>query len=189
MVHLAAGLFLTFALLQSPQPGLGRIRLSRGYVTFLVACFAGFLVLVLALAALPRIYALVPLAAALVLGLRIYRSLPVAFVVVSREPMSLDDMAEMFSAATGLERTADHLREAGERICNLERQFNLREGFTKEDDTLPTRLLEEPVAAGPSEGFTANLAPMLQEYYQFRGWDENGVPRLEKLAELGLDQL
>jgi hypothetical protein len=84
-IHLAVGLFLTFALLQSPQAGLGRIRLHRGYVTFLVACFAGFLALVLALGALPRIYALVPLAVASVLGIRIYRSLPEAFALVPRE--------------------------------------------------------------------------------------------------------
>jgi aldehyde:ferredoxin oxidoreductase len=54
---------------------------------------------------------------------------------------------------------------------------------------LPDRLLHEPVAEGPSKGFTANLPPMLEEYYQFRGWDENGVPRPQKLEELQLDNL
>jgi aldehyde:ferredoxin oxidoreductase len=77
--------------------------------------------------------------------------------------------------------------KVGERVWNLERLYNLREGFTKADDTLPARLLEEPVAEGPSEGFTVKLAPMLEEYYAFRGWDQNGVPKAEKLKELSLD--
>ena len=78
--------------------------------------------------------------------------------------------------------------KVGERVWNLERLYNLREGFTKEDDTLPERLLNEPVAEGPSAGFTSKLEPMLVEYYQFRGWDVNGVPK-RKLKELQLDAL
>ncbi len=65
----------------------------------------------------------------------------------------------------------------------------MREGFTKADDTLPKRMLEEPVSAGPSEGHTVRLDGMLEEYYQFRGWDEAGVPKEAKLKELGLDAL
>jgi aldehyde:ferredoxin oxidoreductase len=65
----------------------------------------------------------------------------------------------------------------------------LREGFTSADDTLPERLLNEPVVAGPSKGFITNLAPMLEEYYQFRNWTPDGVPRAAKLKELELDQL
>jgi aldehyde:ferredoxin oxidoreductase len=72
----------------------------------------------------------------------------------------------------------------GERVWTLERLYNLREGFTKDDDTLPDRLLNEAVAEGPSEGFTVKLAPMLAEYYAFRGWDKNGVPTPDKLKEL-----
>ena len=75
----------------------------------------------------------------------------------------------------------------GERVWNLERLYNLREGFTQVDDTLPHRLLNEPVVAGPSEGFTVKLDPMLKEYYAFRGWDESGVPKPEKLTELSLE--
>jgi aldehyde:ferredoxin oxidoreductase len=95
--------------------------------------------------------------------------------------------ARTLTAVTGEKFTADDLMMVGERVWTLERLYNLREGFTKEDDTLPDRLLNDPVAAGPSEGFTANLAPMLKEYYAFRGWDENGVPKQEKLRELGLE--
>jgi aldehyde:ferredoxin oxidoreductase len=95
--------------------------------------------------------------------------------------------ARTLSAVTGLPFTADDLMKVGERVWNLERMYNLREGFTSADDTLPDRLLNEPVAEGPSKGFTAKLPPMLKEYYQFRGWDENGVPRPRKLRELSLE--
>ena len=95
--------------------------------------------------------------------------------------------ARTLSAVTGEHFTADDLMMVGERVWTLERLYNLREGFTKEDDTLPNRLLNEPVATGPSEGFTANLAPMLEEYYAFRGWDRNGVPLPAKLKELSLE--
>jgi aldehyde:ferredoxin oxidoreductase len=93
------------------------------------------------------------------------------------------------TAITGIHFTADDLMKVGERVWTLERLYNLREGFTAEDDNLPDRMLNEPVADGPSQGFTAKLAPMLEEYYQFRGWDENGVPKPEKLQELGLADL
>jgi len=95
--------------------------------------------------------------------------------------------ARTLTAVTGQQFTADDLMMVGERVWNLERLYNLREGFTKTDDTLPDRLLNEPVAEGPSEGFTVNLAPMLEEYYAFRGWDENGAPKPEKLQELSLE--
>ena len=97
--------------------------------------------------------------------------------------------ARTLTAVTGIPYTADDLMKVGERVWNLEKLYNLREGFSKEDDTLPDRLLHDPIAEGPSKGFTVNLAPMLEEYYQFRGWDENGVPKPEKLQELGLKDL
>jgi aldehyde:ferredoxin oxidoreductase len=95
--------------------------------------------------------------------------------------------ARTLSAVTGEQFTADDLMMVGERVWTLERLYNLREGFTKADDTLPKRMLEEPVSAGPSEGFTVKLDPMLKEYYAFRGWDENGIPKPEKLKELSLN--
>jgi aldehyde:ferredoxin oxidoreductase len=95
--------------------------------------------------------------------------------------------ARTLSAVTGQHFTADDLMMVGERVWTLERLYNLREGFTKEDDTLPERLLNEPVSEGPSKGFTVKLAPMLEEYYAFRGWDKNGVPKPDKLKELSLE--
>jgi aldehyde:ferredoxin oxidoreductase len=101
--------------------------------------------------------------------------------------VSVEFFARTLSAVTGETFTEEDLMQAGERIWTLERLYNLREGFTREDDTLPERLLNDPVQEGPSEGFTANLAPMIKEYYAFRAWDENGIPRPHKLRELGLD--
>ncbi len=95
--------------------------------------------------------------------------------------------ARTLSAVTGEQFTADDLMKVGERVWTLERLYNLREGFTKADDTLPDRLLKEPIAEGPSRGFTVKLAPMLEEYYAFRGWDKDGVPKPEKLKELSLE--
>jgi aldehyde:ferredoxin oxidoreductase len=71
----------------------------------------------------------------------------------------------------------------------LERLYNIREGFGKQDDTLPPRLLNEAPTSGPSEGWVVQLKPMLEEYYRGRGWDENGIPRPEKLSELQLADL
>lgn len=102
---------------------------------------------------------------------------------------SLELFARMLGAISGMEFTSDDLMKVGERTWNIERLYNLREGFRRADDTLPRRLLEEPVSAGPSQGHTVRLADMLVEYYQFRGWDENGVPGQAKLKELELDTL
>jgi aldehyde:ferredoxin oxidoreductase len=97
--------------------------------------------------------------------------------------------ARTLSAVTGQPFSADDLMRTGERIWNLERLYNLREGFTRADDTLPDRLLHEPVQDGPSAGYTVKLELMLEEYYQFRGWDEDGVPTQATLERLALDNL
>jgi len=96
--------------------------------------------------------------------------------------------ARALAAVTGIQYSTGELIKVGERTYNLERLYNLREGFTKADDTLPPRLLTEPVPDGPSKGWVSKLEPMLKEYYRARGWDENGVPRPNKLAELSLAQ-
>jgi aldehyde:ferredoxin oxidoreductase len=97
--------------------------------------------------------------------------------------------ARTLSAVTGVKYATGDLIRVGERVWNLERLYNLREGFTQADDTLPPRLLREPVADGPSKGWVNKLEPMLKEYYRARGWDESGVPKLEKLKELQLADL
>jgi aldehyde:ferredoxin oxidoreductase len=97
--------------------------------------------------------------------------------------------ARVLTAVTGIPYATGELIQVGERVWNLEKLYNLREGFTKEDDTLPPRLLSEAVADGPSQGWVSHLEPMLKEYYRTRGWDENGVPKKQKLQELGLASL
>ncbi len=89
-------------------------------------------------------------------------------------------------AITGYNYDSDAWLKIGERIYNLERLFNIRAGFTKKDDTLPKRFLEEPMPEGPSKGYVCKLNEMLPEYYQLRGWDEEGRPTPEKLKELSL---
>lgn len=97
--------------------------------------------------------------------------------------------ARTLTSLTGEKFTGDDLMLVGERVWNLERLYNLREGFSRMDDTLPDRLLNEPVSSGPSQGYTVHLEPMLKEYYEFRGWDRNGVPGPARLKLLGLDNL
>jgi aldehyde:ferredoxin oxidoreductase len=101
--------------------------------------------------------------------------------------LTAEDWAALISSLTGWEFTVNDFRKTGERIYNLERAFNVREGLTRADDTLPKRLLEEPLPEGPAKGHVVNLEPLLNAYYKFRGWNENGKPTPEKLKELGLE--
>jgi aldehyde:ferredoxin oxidoreductase len=100
--------------------------------------------------------------------------------------MGLNDLAELVSCTLGKPWTSDDLLETGDRIWNLERLFNLREGFTRADDTLPPRLLKEPMPAGPAKGHVVELEPLLEDYYKARQWDSHGVPTPEVLNKLGL---
>ena len=100
--------------------------------------------------------------------------------------LGAEDIHAMLELATGVGYTLDEVLQIGERIWNLERLFNLRAGFSSKDDTLPRRILEEPIPAGPAKGKVARLGEMLPEYYRLRGWDPQGVPTQEKLRELDL---
>ena len=97
-----------------------------------------------------------------------------------------DDLAELMTAATGVLYTTEEFLKAGERIWNLERVYNLKAGFTAKDDTLPPRMLSNPIQSGSTKGHVNRLDKMLPEYYQLRGWDAVGVPTQKKLEELGL---
>ncbi|RCX26575.1 aldehyde ferredoxin oxidoreductase family protein [Thioalbus denitrificans] len=99
---------------------------------------------------------------------------------------TLGDIAPQLDAACAGEWSIERLLETGERIWNMERQFNLAAGFTAKDDTLPKRLLTEPAKTGPAKGKVNELPKMLPEYYQLRGWDTEGVPTGETLSRLGL---
>jgi aldehyde:ferredoxin oxidoreductase len=95
-------------------------------------------------------------------------------------------LTQIMNHATGAGYDEESLLLAGERIFNLEKLFLLKAGFSKDDDTLPPRMLNEPMNEGPAEGQVVELEEMLTEFYALRGWDENGVPKHEKLSELGL---
>jgi aldehyde:ferredoxin oxidoreductase len=95
-------------------------------------------------------------------------------------------LTNLMNYATGADYTEESLLKAGERIFNLERLFLLKAGLTKKDDTLPKRMLKEPMPAGPAKGHVVDLDTMLTEFYSLRGWDPEGIPTDEKLDELGL---
>ncbi|MBW8382912.1 MAG: aldehyde ferredoxin oxidoreductase C-terminal domain-containing protein [Youngiibacter sp.] len=98
-------------------------------------------------------------------------------------------VAMQLTGATGIEFTKEDVWALGERLNNLTRMFNVREGFSRKDDTLPERFMKEELKDGLSKGeliTEADLNAMLDEYYEARGWDENGIPTEEKLRELGL---
>lgn len=94
--------------------------------------------------------------------------------------------ANFCTAATGHDFNEEVLMNLGDRIYNLERMFNLKAGIDPAQDTLPKRLLEEPIPDGPLKGEVAKLDIMLPVYYQERGWNEEGVPTDAKLQALGL---
>jgi len=99
---------------------------------------------------------------------------------------TLQDVAPQLEAACEGDWSLENLGVVGERIWNLERQFNLAAGFTAADDTLPKRLLAEPANSGPAKGNVNQLPKMLPAYYAARGWAADGRPTAETLARLGL---
>lgn len=101
-------------------------------------------------------------------------------------------IADLLSVALGEEVTATELSQAGERIWNLARLFNLKNGFGSKEDNLPEKVLKNPLKKGPHAGRVfspEDFAVALGSYYRNRGWNEQGQPSATKLAELGLDQL
>ena len=78
------------------------------------------------------------------------------------------------------------LAEIGERVWNMEREFNLKAGMTAADDTLPKRLTTEKANTGPAEGMVNGLSAMLPEYYELRGWSKDGKVTKETRQRLGL---
>lgn len=107
--------------------------------------------------------------------------------------LKAEDLVDLIRCATGWEFTVDDFRKSGERIYNLIRVYCNREGIRREDDTLPERLMAEPLPEGPAEGMTIDMETleMLKDaYYKYRGWNlRDGIPSLAKLKELGLDDV
>jgi len=107
------------------------------------------------------------------------------------------DMARLYNAATGEDLTAGDLVERGERISNLAKIVNLREGFTRTEDKVPEvwfRPMESPEGRIEMQDYyqtktltKEDVDQLLDDYYEERGWDENGVPTKERLETLGLE--
>ena len=100
--------------------------------------------------------------------------------------LGAEDYAAFLSPIMGVEYTADDILKIGERIYNLERVLLNKLGFDGKDDTLPPRLLREPMPEGPAKGQIVELDEMKKEYYQLRGWVD-GKPTPEKLKELEIE--
>ena len=99
---------------------------------------------------------------------------------------SIDDYLELVNGSCETNWSLDDVQTIGERIWNMEKIFNLKAGLGKKDDTLPKRILEEPADVGTAKGLVCKLDEMLPEYYQLRGWNENGEPNADTLKRLGL---
>ena len=129
-----------------------------------------------------------------------------AFINTSRFGVDPEQMANMFSTAIGKKVSEEELMTAGRRILTLEKSFNVREGASRKDDTLPSRLMNEPLeslmrgrdvsrAIEEKEGFVPINSPemlnrMLDEYYDLHGWDRNtSWPYRETLLQLGLKEV
>ena len=110
----------------------------------------------------------------------------------SRHMYFLEGFPDLIEAVTGLRLNESELLAVGERVINIARAFNVREGFGRKDDSLPYRVIWEPIPEGPSAGLhvpTWELDRMLDEYYQARGWSKDGVPTKAKLLSLGLKDI
>ena len=112
-----------------------------------------------------------------------------SLVVCDFYAIGYENIARLASAATGWKLSVDDMKIIGERIWNLIRLFNVREGLTRKDDTLPYRISNDPLKGGKADGHVVkpeDFHKMLDEYYKLRGWDSEGRPSKEKLRELDL---
>jgi len=101
----------------------------------------------------------------------------------------MPQMAALVAAATGWETSDYELMRIGERRNHLMRWYNLREGMTARDDTLPDRFFEEPIAAGKRQGDVldrARFQDSIRTYYAMMGWDSDGRPAAATLLDHGL---
>lgn len=111
---------------------------------------------------------------------------------VSPYLVNTEDLARLYSAATGQPMKAKELIKIGERVHNIEKAFNVREGMTRKDDMPPERFFT-PIKSGPGKGERLDkekFEKMLSEYYELKGWDaKTGLPKRAKLEELGLTEV
>ena len=102
--------------------------------------------------------------------------------------VNFSDYYRAVSFVTGVRYDRRAFLRTGERVFNLERLFNLREGFTSKDDNLPLRFIGEPMREGPTAGKVVPITKMLLKYYRLRGWNEVGIPTVQQLVKLGVEE-
>lgn len=102
--------------------------------------------------------------------------------------LGAQDYVDMYNTVCGDIHNVETLLEAGDRIWNLEKIFNLKAGIESSEDTLPERLLEVAIPEGPSAGHVHQLSELLPKYYEARGWSKDGIPTKETLIKLGLEE-
>ena len=95
-------------------------------------------------------------------------------------------LSQLVAEALDMPIDEQDMQRIGDRIWNIERLFNNKAGLGRKDDSLPPRMLQEPLTEGVVQGHVVPLEQMLNDYYQYRGWDAEGRPTPEKLADLGL---
>lgn len=112
------------------------------------------------------------------------------FCTFSQGAYMLEVASELINSVTGLDLDEEDLFDIGHRVNTIERAFNVRHGVRRRDDTLPRRLLEEPMPSGAAKGHVVDLEPMLDEYYDLRGWDRvTGIPSQQAMKDAGLQDL
>lgn len=114
-----------------------------------------------------------------------------SLVLCDFAPISEEDCVDMWNLASGFNHTVESYLLAGERVWNLIRLFNLREGLNPSDDNLPDRFFKDSFTKGPAKGVVLSkdkFQQSLQEYYALRGWNKKGIPAVEKLKKLGLNK-
>jgi aldehyde:ferredoxin oxidoreductase len=102
------------------------------------------------------------------------------------------DLAHLYTLVTGIPLTSEELRTAGERVWNMEKAYNIREGWTRKDDSLPPRVFNDPIPDGEAKGSHLTKEEfdfMLDDYYAARGWTKEGIPTKKKLTELELNDV
>jgi len=108
------------------------------------------------------------------------------FSTLAFEP---DYYARLLTTATGFYVDREEFYRIGERIYNIERLFNVREGFSRKDDYLPKKFLQVAIPDGPAKGQLVDMDRLLNDYYAVRGWDYNGIPTDKRATQLGLKPL
>jgi aldehyde:ferredoxin oxidoreductase len=118
----------------------------------------------------------------------LFNNLTICKFMINNGGLTISDIAKELEYATGLKYSNTELLQTAERGMVLQRLINVRDGLSKADDTLPPKMRQAAVVGGRAGKAPLNFTMMLQDYYELRGWDDNGVPTEESLKKLGLEE-